>query len=105
MSLVYTIVMSKFTDEEILKLAKLSRLKLTKDEIAKYKSELSAIVEYVEILQSVDVSGLEPTSQVTGLVDVMRTDSLVDYGTDQQSLLKNAPAIQEKKFKVKRMIG
>jgi aspartyl-tRNA(Asn)/glutamyl-tRNA(Gln) amidotransferase subunit C len=97
--------MSEFTDADILKLAKLSRLKLTAAEIAKYKLELSAIVSYIERLQLVDVAGLEPTSQVTGLVDVFRPDDEVDYKTSTAALLKNAPAIQDGQFKVKRMIG
>lgn len=98
-------LMSKFTSEDIKKLASLSRLKLSPAEIKRYQSELSSIVEYVERLQTVDLSGLEPTSQVSGRVNVMRDDELVDYGTTTADLLKNAPQVQDGQFKVKRMIG
>jgi aspartyl-tRNA(Asn)/glutamyl-tRNA(Gln) amidotransferase subunit C len=97
--------MSKFTSEDIKKLASLSRLKLSPAEIKQYQTELSNIVEYVERLQSVDLSGLEPTSQVSGRVNVMRDDEIVDYGTTTDELLKNAPQVQDRQFKVKRMIG
>ena len=97
--------MSKFTEEDIKKLASLSRLKLSPAEIKQYQTELSNIVEYVERLQSVDLSGLEPTSQVSGRVNVMRDDEIVDYGTTTDELLKNAPQVQDGQFRVKRMIG
>ena len=97
--------MSKFTDDDIRKLATLSRLRLTDTEISQYKQELSAILDYVQILQNVDVDGLEPTSQVTGLVNVVRADEPINYGVTPEDLLSNAPAMQDNQFKVKRMIG
>jgi len=97
--------MTKFSAADIRKLAHLSRLRLTDDEVARYQNELSEILGYVEILKDVDVTGLEPTSQVTGLTNVVRTDELIDYGVSTADLLKNAPAIEANQFKVKRMIG
>jgi aspartyl-tRNA(Asn)/glutamyl-tRNA(Gln) amidotransferase subunit C len=97
--------MSKISAADIRKLAHLSRLKLSENEVTKFQTELSAILEYVEILKEVEVSGLGPTSQVTGLQDVVREDVKIDYGTNQTDLLKNAPALEQKQFKVKRMIG
>lgn len=97
--------MSKFTEDDIKKLAKLSRLKLTKAEISKYQKELNSIVEYVERLQAVDLTGLEPTSQVTGLVNVTRADEEIDYKVSPDQLLQNAPKIENHQFKVKRMVG
>jgi aspartyl-tRNA(Asn)/glutamyl-tRNA(Gln) amidotransferase subunit C len=72
--------MSKLTRDDVLKLAQLSRLKLTDEEIERFRDELSSILEYVEKLNAVDVSGLEPTYQVTGLKNVMRKDEPIDYG-------------------------
>jgi aspartyl-tRNA(Asn)/glutamyl-tRNA(Gln) amidotransferase subunit C len=96
--------MSKLSRDDVLKLANLSRLKLTDEEIKKFREELSSILEYVEKLDSVDVSGLEPTYQVTGLKNVMRADELVDYGYKTEDLLKNAPAVKDSQFKVKRVL-
>lgn len=96
--------MTKFSTADIEKLAQLCRLRLTDDEIIKYQSELSSILAYVEMLQDVDVTGLEPTSQVTGLTNVVREDIEIDYGVTPAELLKNAPAQSQNQFKVKRMI-
>lgn len=97
--------MTKFSAADIRKLARLCRLRLTDDEVSQYQTELSGILAYVEQLQDVDVTGLEPTSQVTGLTNVIRDDEEVYYGVGPADLLKNAPSIQDGQFKVKRMIG
>jgi aspartyl-tRNA(Asn)/glutamyl-tRNA(Gln) amidotransferase subunit C len=97
--------MTKITASDVQKLARLSRLKLEQEEVAQYQKELSAILEYVEQLSSVDVAKLQPTSQVTGLKNVVRADEKIDYGVTSQDLLKNAPATQDSHFKVKRMLS
>lgn len=97
--------MSKLTREDVLKLAQLARLELSDAEIEEYRSELSEILQYVEQLQSVDIDGLEPTQQVTGLTNVTREDVIADYGYDPKDLQKNLPDSANNEIKVKRMIG
>jgi aspartyl-tRNA(Asn)/glutamyl-tRNA(Gln) amidotransferase subunit C len=99
------IQMAKLSRDDVLKLARLSRLRLTDDEIAQFQAEISEILGYVEQLSEVDTKGLEPTSQVTGLTNVMREDEVIEYGASQDKLLKNAPAETQKQFKVKRVLG
>lgn len=97
--------MAKLSREEVLKLAKLARIELSELEAERFQQELSEILEYVEQLEKVDVNGLEPTNQVTGLKNVMRQDVVKDYGATPSDLMKNAPAKEDGYFKVKRMIG
>ena len=96
--------MSKLSRDDVLKLASLSRLKLSDDEIERVREELSKILDYVEVLNSADTEGLEPTYQVTGLKNVTRADETRDYGYKVDVLLKNAPALQDGQFKVKRVL-
>jgi aspartyl-tRNA(Asn)/glutamyl-tRNA(Gln) amidotransferase subunit C len=96
--------MAKLTRDDILKLASLSRLQITDDEVARFSDEISTILQYVEQLQTVDLTGLEPTSQVTGLVNVERSDEVKNYGVTSTELLKNAPATENGHIKVKRML-
>ncbi len=96
--------MSKLSREDVLKLARLSRLKLSEVEIKKFQTELSEILVYVEQLDKVDTTGLEPTYQVTGLTNVMRPDKEEVYRAKPEDLLKNAPAMERNQFKVKRII-
>ncbi|HSX18007.1 MAG TPA: Asp-tRNA(Asn)/Glu-tRNA(Gln) amidotransferase subunit GatC [Candidatus Saccharimonadales bacterium] len=97
--------MSKLTRDQVLKLAQLSRLKLTEEEIERFSKELSEILSYVEMLDKADIQGLEPTYQVTGLKNVMREDEVIDYQTKPKDLLAGAPAIEKNQFKVKRVLG
>ncbi len=97
--------MSKLSRDDVLKLAKLSRLRLSDEEVERFRTELSSILEYVEVLDKADTAGLEPTYQVTGLKNVMRTDSTRDYGYKTEDLLKGAPDKQAGQFKVKRVLG
>jgi aspartyl-tRNA(Asn)/glutamyl-tRNA(Gln) amidotransferase subunit C len=97
--------MADLTRDDVLKLARLARLTITDEEVEKYRAELSEILKYVEQLQSADVTGLQPTTQVTGLTNVMRDDEIVDYGVSRDDLLRLAPQTLDGHVKVKRMIG
>src|SRR4051812_5074837 len=97
--------MADLTRDDILKLATLARIDLTTDEVDIFAGELTAILHYVEQLGSVDVSGHEPTSQVTGLVNVTRKDVVADYGYEPKDLLENVPEVEDDQIKVNRMVG
>ncbi len=97
--------MTKLSREDVLRLAQLARVGLTDDEVTEFSNELTAILQYVEQLADVDVSGLQPTSQVTGLTNVTRADEIKTYGYDTEVLLKNVPTVEGNQIKVKRMIG
>ena len=96
--------MAKIDRDVVLKLASLSRLKLNDSEVDQFASEISEILDYVEQLQAVDVNGLEPTYQVTGLKNVSRADEILDYQAKPQDLLKNAPDREDDYFKVRRVL-
>ena len=94
------------TIEDVQKLAKLSHLKLSDDELQTYRKEIEAILGYIEQLQQADLEGIEPTYQVSGNKNVMR-DDLVDediYKTTQADLLINAPAKLDAQIKVKKVL-
>lgn len=96
--------MSKLTRDQVIRLAALSKLHLTESEIKKFQAELSRILDYVDMLDNVDVSGLEPTYQVTGLENVMREDKVVIQQASPEVLLKLLPDKKYRFIKVKRMI-
>lgn len=96
--------MAKLSREDVLKLARLARLELTEEEVEAYRKELESILQYVEQIQKTDVTGLKPTSQVTGLTSVMREDEVIDYGASPDDLLRQAPDKQDRHIKVKRMV-
>jgi len=97
--------MADLSRDDVLKLARLSRISLNDDEVSEFAGELSEILRYVEQLSGVDVTGLKPTNQVTGLTNVMREDTEINYGYEPSELLKNVPQTEKNQLKVKRMIG
>lgn len=66
------------TPDDVRKLAVLARLNLTDVEVARFTTELGSVIGYIEQLAEVDVTGVDPTSQVTGLQNVLREDVVVD---------------------------
>ncbi len=96
--------MVKLSEKDILNLAKLAELELNEKELNNIPNELNAILEYVNMLDKVDVTGLKPTYQVTGLVNVTREDKPIDYKLDKELLMSNLPDTSNNLIKVKRMI-
>lgn len=96
--------MADLTRDDVLRLANLARLNLTDAEVTQFQTEISQILQYVEQLQTVDLDNIAPTNQVTGLVNVMREDKIIDYGASLSDLLANAPAIENNHIKVRKML-
>jgi aspartyl-tRNA(Asn)/glutamyl-tRNA(Gln) amidotransferase subunit C len=96
--------MSKIGTEEVKKLSKLARIKLSDEEVAQMSVELGQIVEFVEQLQEVDVDGVDTTNQVTGLTDVWRPDVVRPKNIERDELFKNLPERQGDYIKVKRVL-
>ncbi len=75
------------TTAEIKKIAILARIKLMPEEEKRYAETISAVLDYMKILNEVDTKGVEPTSQVTGLEDVYREDVSRDCETRKELLV------------------
>ena len=97
--------MSKITVSDVQKIAQLSGLKLSDEELELYREQFEAILGFVEQLDSLDTTGVEPTYQVTGLKNVTRKDEIIDYGVSTEELLKNAPETENNQIKVRRVLG
>lgn len=86
--------------KEVQKIAQLARLELTDAEVDRYAGELSAILDYVGSLSEVDTENVEATSQVAGLSNVMREDT-VDACDNPIELVEMAPKHENNLVKVK----
>ena len=80
--------------EDVLHIARLARIGVTDDEVARLSAQLSTILEHFAVLQDVDTTGVPPTSNTLPLRNVMRED------TDRPSLpaevaLANAPSTED----------
>lgn len=96
---------SKLSRDEILHLAKLSDLKLTDEEIEKYRKQLEETVDYVKNLDELETEGVSPTSQTTNLTDVFFEDGEENKrGLTQEESLKNAKNKKDGHFVVRRIM-
>jgi len=88
--------------EEVEHVARLARLRLDEDELAKLQPELGRILEYVHQLAELDLSGLEPTSHAVPLKNVFRKDESV-AGLAQDDAVGNGPDVEQGQFVVPRI--
>jgi aspartyl-tRNA(Asn)/glutamyl-tRNA(Gln) amidotransferase subunit C len=96
--------MTTISVSDVKKLARLSALSISDDQVPQLQAELNHILEYIDQLNEVDTTDVEPTYQVNGLSSVTRPDQVIDYGVSQSELLKNVPERQDKYIKVPRVI-
>jgi len=92
------------TKDEVLKVAHLARLEFKEIEIEKFRGDLNNILSFIEKLQEVDTTGVEPMYQVNNLENVLRPD-LVTKSLDKDLALKNAPQKDEGMFIVPKVVG
>jgi aspartyl-tRNA(Asn)/glutamyl-tRNA(Gln) amidotransferase subunit C len=75
------------TKDEVRHVAKLARLALREDEVEKFTTQLTKVLDYVEILKEVNTDGVPETSQVTGLQNVLEKDEVVSSQSSREELL------------------
>jgi aspartyl-tRNA(Asn)/glutamyl-tRNA(Gln) amidotransferase subunit C len=73
--------------DEVRHIAQLARLDLHEKEIENYEAELSAILSFVEKIQSVDTIGVAPTAYITETMDELRSDVVVHADLKERSAL------------------
>lgn len=92
------------TRKDVEHIAKLARLEFTDEEKETFTHQLNAILAYVEQLNTLDTSNVEPLSHVIELDNAFRED-VHRPGLTQEEALKNAPVKTERFFKVPKVIG
>jgi len=85
--------------EQVLHVARLARLALTDDEVERMSSELSTILEHVERISELDLEGVEPTSHVVELENVLRPDE-PRPSWERERMVEGAPDHSEGAFRV-----
>jgi len=82
--------MSKVTKEEIIKIAKLAKLKFTDDELAKFEKEFNSILGYITIIQECDVEGIEFEHNLNDYTGTVLREDKVKKSLSQEKALQNA---------------
>ena len=88
---------------DIHRIATLSRLKLTDAEAAQYSAQLEKILDYVNVLEKHDLSGVEPSAHAMPVFDVWREDVVAPSFTCEQALA-NAPRKTNDQFMIGKVV-
>ncbi len=92
------------TIKDVEHIAKLAKLEFSESEKEKFTHQFNDILKYMEELNSVDTTNIEPLSQVIELQNVFR-DDVVKPSISTEEALKNAPDKTDEHFKVPKVIG
>jgi aspartyl-tRNA(Asn)/glutamyl-tRNA(Gln) amidotransferase subunit C len=92
------------TLEQVRQVARLSRLALSEDELARLAPQLESILEYVAKIRLVNVSDVVPMAHALPLANVLR-DDVVEPSLPLEKVLANAPETDGPFFKVPKIIG
>lgn len=93
----------KVTTKDVQHIASLSRLTIPDSEMEKFTEQFNQILNYADILQELDTTGIEPSPYVLPISNVLREDVALP-GVSHEDALKNAPEVHNDGFKVPRVI-
>jgi len=85
--------------KQVLHVARLARLKLTDDEVERMSGELSGILDHIEKMNELDLEGVEPSSHIVALENVLRADE-PRPSWPREHVLEPAPDPSEGAFRV-----
>jgi aspartyl-tRNA(Asn)/glutamyl-tRNA(Gln) amidotransferase subunit C len=89
---------------DVTKVAKLSNLTLTPEEAKEFETQLTNIVTYIEKLNAIDTKSIEPTAQVTGLLNRTRNDTFSDDTLTQEEALSGSTKTHNSLFVVDKLV-
>jgi aspartyl-tRNA(Asn)/glutamyl-tRNA(Gln) amidotransferase subunit C len=85
------------------RIAHLARLRLSEEDVPRMESELNTILRWIEQLNEVDVSGVEPLTSIVAMKMKKRTDEVTDGGLPND-VTGNAPAAEDEFFTVPKVV-
>lgn len=91
------------TREEVEHVARLAHVALSEEDLARFQTQLSQILDYFKILRAVNTDGVPPTSQSLPLENVTRPDETLPP-LEQGAVLANAPTRSDGYFRVRKIL-
>ncbi|OCA82991.1 asparaginyl/glutamyl-tRNA amidotransferase subunit C [Bacillus sp. FJAT-27225] len=91
--------MTRISLDQVRHVANLARLEINDNEAERFSQQLGAIITFAEQLNELDTEGVEPTSHVLMMTNVLREDK-AESGLPREQVLKNAPDRQDGYFRV-----
>jgi aspartyl-tRNA(Asn)/glutamyl-tRNA(Gln) amidotransferase subunit C len=95
--------MQHVDEAEVRRIARLARLEITDAEAESLKGEINAILQWVDELNRIDTTGVEPMTSVVAMTLKERRDEVTDGGI-AADIVKNAPAAEDNYFVVPKVV-
>ena len=89
--------------DDVRHLASLARIGMTDDEVQKFRTDLSSILDHFDVLAAIDTEGVEPTNNGADLLNVMVADKSRASATHEQTMA-NAPTSEDAYFRVRAVL-
>jgi aspartyl-tRNA(Asn)/glutamyl-tRNA(Gln) amidotransferase subunit C len=87
----------------VLRIARLARIKISKDEAKGLEKELTGILNWVEQLNSVDTASIEPMTRVVP-IELKKRDDVISDGDIADDVVKNAPLVEDHYYVVPKVV-
>jgi aspartyl-tRNA(Asn)/glutamyl-tRNA(Gln) amidotransferase subunit C len=85
---------NKISEQEVKKIAELSRLSLSSDELKKRTEDMNNIIHYMDTLNEIDTDNVDELYNVHDMNNTLRDDSF-EESLDKKDVLKNSPSSNE----------
>ena len=93
----------ELTHELVENIAELAKLQLAPEEVALYREQLSAILDYADMLNALDTDDIAPTTSMLPVSNVLRED-IAQAGFSPEQALKNSPDTELQQFRVRAVL-
>lgn len=90
--------------QDVVHVARLARLELTDEEVERFTGQLAQVLAHAADVAALDLAGVAPTAHPLPLQNVLRPDE-VRPGLDRREVLDGAPATEDGRFRVPRIVG
>ena len=94
----------RISRDDVAHVAGLARLRLTDDELDRFTEQLAAVLDHAADVAALETSGVPPTAHPLPLSNVLRSDVVV-AGLDREEVFNQAPATEDGRFRVPRILG
>ena len=94
----------RLTRDDVAKVAHLARLELSDAELDTYTEQLGAVLDHAADVAALDLADVPPTAHPLPLVNVLR-DDVVGPTVDRDEVLSQAPAVEDRRFRVPAILG
>jgi aspartyl-tRNA(Asn)/glutamyl-tRNA(Gln) amidotransferase subunit C len=95
---------ARLTRAEVAHVAALARLDLTDEELDLFTGQLAQVLDHAADVSSLDLAGVAPTAHAMAVTNVLRPDE-VQPCVDRDEVLAQAPAVEDHRFRVPRILG